>query len=73
MLLNLGELISCSSDQTIIIWENLGEIWAEKVRLGVVGGQLPGGFCSRFNSSFLVSSGFHGAIQIWSFSKESVS
>jgi len=56
----------------VIIWENVGEIWTEKVRLGVVGGQIPGGFCARFNEAFVAVSGFHGAIQIWSWAAEMV-
>lgn len=65
-----GELLSCSSDQSTIIWENQGEIWMEKSRFGVMGGQLPGGFGAKFDDKIVVSWGFQGAIQIWSKSDE---
>jgi len=60
-----GELLSCSSDQSIIIWENLGEIWMEKTIFGGNGGMIPGGYGAKFNGKSVVSSGFQGAIQIW--------
>ncbi|XP_021955875.1 probable elongator complex protein 2 [Folsomia candida] len=62
-----GELLSCSSDQSIIIWENLGDIWMEKDRLGVTGGMVPGGCCAKYFSNRVVSSGFQGAVQIWNY------
>ena len=61
----LAELVSCSSDHSIIVWENLGEIWTEKSRLGTVGGLIPGGFGAKFNETTVVTWGFQGSIQIW--------
>lgn len=63
--LSTGELISCSSDQSTIIWTCSDEIWMEKYRFGVIGGQIPGGYGAKFLHDVVICYGFQGAIQIW--------
>ena len=60
-----GDLVSCSSDQSIIIWENGDNMWMEKNRFGTIGGQIPGGFGAKFNLDYVAVCGYQGAIQIW--------
>ncbi|ODN06022.1 putative elongator complex protein 2 [Orchesella cincta] len=60
-----GELISCSSDQSTIIWTCSDDIWIEKSRFGIMGGQIPGGYGAKFLNDTVVSYGFQGGIQIW--------
>lgn len=61
----IGDLISCSSDQSTIIWTCADDIWVEKSRFGVIGGQIPGGYGAKLLNRTVVCYGFQGAIQIW--------
>ncbi|CAG7732338.1 unnamed protein product [Allacma fusca] len=60
-----GGLVSCSSDQSIIIWDKVDNMWSEKYRFGTIGGQIPGGFGAKCSGEYLAVCGFQGAIQIW--------
>ncbi|KAJ3015767.1 UNVERIFIED_CONTAM: Elongator subunit elp2, partial [Siphonaria sp. JEL0065] len=69
------ELVSASADKCVTVWRpDNSHVWTVDARLGEVGGSSFGFYGARFgpNSSWILAHGYHGAIQFWERSENSL-
>lgn len=61
------QLLSCSMDKTMILWELRDAIWMERVRVGDIGGHFLGFFGAKMSPSktAILGHGFHGSFHLW--------
>lgn len=61
------QLLSCSMDKTMILWELRDAIWTERVRVGDIGGHFLGFLGAKMSptNSAILGHGFHGSFHLW--------